>query len=287
MFDPEATNPTTAPTTDDGVADAEETLGLDAEPELETANPEEGEEVVDDTEEVDHEGKKYRVPKDIKPALMLHADYTKKTQEVAEQRRALEAQQQQFQQARELQQQNLREYAQLSSIDSQLEQFSKLNWQQLSAEDPFQAQQLWMQQAQLKEARQSLAGNLSQREQQALESQRAEAAKRVKEGQDMLTREIKNWSPEYAKTLAGYGETMGYTQQELATVQDARAIKLLHKAYLYDQLAAKASKPPPASIPNAKPSAQLPSGKSTLKKDPTQMSDAEFDAYRRKVISKR
>lgn len=44
----------------------------------------------DDLEEVEHSGKKYRIPKELKPALMLQADYTRKTQEAAEARRAFD-----------------------------------------------------------------------------------------------------------------------------------------------------------------------------------------------------
>ena len=45
----------------------------------------------DDSEEVEHEGQKYRIPKALKSALMMNADYTRKTQEVAEQRPAQRA----------------------------------------------------------------------------------------------------------------------------------------------------------------------------------------------------
>ena len=47
-------------------------------------------------EEVEHEGKKYQIPKPLKGALLMQADYTRKTQEVAEQRRAVEEQQRQY-----------------------------------------------------------------------------------------------------------------------------------------------------------------------------------------------
>src|SRR6476660_325944 len=42
----------------------------------------------DDSEEVEFGGKKYKLPKDLKPALMMEADYRRKTQELAEQRRS-------------------------------------------------------------------------------------------------------------------------------------------------------------------------------------------------------
>ena len=54
-------------------------------------NPDEESEPEDDTEEVDYEGKKYRVPKDIKDALLRQSDYTRKTQELAEHRNQVSA----------------------------------------------------------------------------------------------------------------------------------------------------------------------------------------------------
>ena len=43
----------------------------------------------EDDEEVEYEGKTYKVPKELKGALMKNADYTQKTQEVAEQRKSV------------------------------------------------------------------------------------------------------------------------------------------------------------------------------------------------------
>ena len=62
-----------------------------------------GEVVDDDSEEVEHDGHKYRVPKALKPALMMHSDYTKKTQDLAEERKALQAGEQTLKQHAETQ----------------------------------------------------------------------------------------------------------------------------------------------------------------------------------------
>lgn len=71
----------------------------DVDPDLEAPEGQTGEEVTedkpkpdDDLEEVEHDGQKYRVPKAVRPLLMLQADYTKKTQDLAAQRRTVEEQ---------------------------------------------------------------------------------------------------------------------------------------------------------------------------------------------------
>src|SRR5437868_9942337 len=48
----------------------------------------------EESDEIEHEGRKYQVPKALKPLLLMQADYTRKTQEVAEQRRAVQAERQ-------------------------------------------------------------------------------------------------------------------------------------------------------------------------------------------------
>ena len=52
---------------------------------LQSDEPEE-----DDSEEVDIDGKSYKVPKELKDMVLMHKDYTQKTQAVAEQRKAYE-----------------------------------------------------------------------------------------------------------------------------------------------------------------------------------------------------
>ena len=104
-------------------------------------------EAVDDDEEIDYEGEKYRVPPKLKDAFLRMADYTQKTQEVAETRKAIEGERAAFEQERNLaaqsyqrQQANLQAYASLSALDGKLEQFGSVNWQQWSDQDPVEAQ---------------------------------------------------------------------------------------------------------------------------------------------------
>ena len=88
----DATNPVDVE--DDAVLDAPEvdaeSYSDDETPEADAEGaPDEGQ-PEDDTEEVDWDGAKYRVPKPLKDALLRQADYTRKTQELADQRRTVE-----------------------------------------------------------------------------------------------------------------------------------------------------------------------------------------------------
>ena len=86
--------------------------------------------------EVEYEGKKHKVPPELKDALLRTADYTRKTQEVAEQRKAVEAKQVEANQAFQTSQEVIEARAHIHHVDSQLKQYENVNWAQLEQEDP-------------------------------------------------------------------------------------------------------------------------------------------------------
>lgn len=238
----------------------------------------------DDSEEVEHDGEKYKIPKALKSALMMQADYTRKTQEVAEQRKGIDADRQRFAQEADAHRADIQEYARLVAVDDQLRQFEQVDWQQLSNEDPVQAQQLWMRHAQLKEARQSLAGNLTQREQQRNFEAQQLSAKRMETDRAIVERDIKDWSPDLALKLREFATADGWSQAEIANVTAAQ-IKSLHRAYISAQLLQKQAPTAPKS-PEAKPVTRV-SGNTSVRKEPSKMTDSEFAAWRRGQIKNR
>lgn len=241
----------------------------------------------DDSEEVEYEGQKFRVPKALKPALMMHADYTRKTQEVSEQRRQLEVQQQQLVQQAQSQQEHLQTVAKVVALDDQIKQFEQVDWTALSTQDPVKAQQLWMQFSQLKDSRVGILGELQQKEQQrALEAQQR-LAKQIEESNAVLARDIKDWSPETAGKLRDFAvEKLGFTPQELGQVTDARIVKLLHQAYIGSQLVAKqmtgaTQKPVQQVKPVTTVGANAPAAK-----DPSRMNTDEWMKHRNEQLRK-
>lgn len=239
----------------------------------------------DDSEEVDYEGEKYKLPKKLKDALLRQQDYTQKTQAVAEQRRAIEAQALQIQQQAQLSQQYVAEYAEALSLDKELAQYKNINWNQLMDADPVQAMKLDRQMRELQARRDHVVSSVTQKQQaQQFESQRI-AAQRLAEGRAVLEREIKGWTPETAKALASFGKEQGFTEAELAQVNDPRTVKLLHKAWQYDQLMkAKTAKPEP--VTQERPVTRITASKGTVK-TPEKMTDKEFAAWRRAQIRNR
>jgi hypothetical protein len=252
-------------------------LEPDAPPEVETSD--------DDSEEVDYEGEKYKLPKKLKDALLRQQDYTQKTQQVAEQRRAIEAQAQQVQQHAEMSQRYVAEYAEAFALDKELQRYKEINFDQLTDSDPVTALKLDRQMRDLQARRDQVVATVTQKQQaQSIEQQRINA-QRLNEGRAVLEREIKGWSPDTAKALVSFGQELGYTEQELTQVNDPRTVKLLHKAWQYDQLT-KAKTAKPAPVTQERPVTRITASKATVK-TPATMTDNEFAQWRRSQIKNR
>jgi hypothetical protein len=205
-----------------------------ATPELDGADleldPIEGNQPEDDTEEVERDGKKYRIPKALKAELMMQADYTRKTQEAAETKRQAEAERAEARKAVEVQQAFVSEFATVTSLQQQVDEYEKItDWNALRLEHgdgPVNDAQFKYNQLrdQLGKAQQSLYGKIQQREQ---EQQRA-TAKLTEDRDAELQRDIPGWSPELRGKLEERALKAGFSKADVDT-SDARSFKLLHR----------------------------------------------------------
>lgn len=250
-----------------------------------------GESSEEDQEEFDVAGKKLTIPKSIAEELrkerMLHADYTQKTQAIAEQRRQFEAEQQTFAKHREAAQQHIQEIAKVTAIDDQLAQYNALDWNTLIAHDPQQAMQFQQAQRKLEADRATLINTLQQKQQQqALEAQQLHA-KQLQDANDYFAREIKGWSPQLDDQIGRYAIGQGISAEAIGpmVLKAPVLVKMVHKAMLYDQLQKRAA-PKPQPAPEAKPAAKI-GTKAAVKKDPSEMTDREFADWRRSQIKNR
>jgi hypothetical protein len=196
----------------------------------------------DDHEEVDWNGKKFRIPKELKPGLMMQADYTKKTQEVAAEREALKAERQSVTQQAEAERANLADHAKLFSIGEELKAYENVDWQSFINDDPIGAQQHQSRLQQLEWQGRALAQKMQQADTERSQKAQQESAKRIEEGLREVQK-IPGWNPEYAGKLKDYAKSTGFTDQEVNSLSDPKIVKLLHKAYVGEQVLAKQKKP--------------------------------------------
>lgn len=247
---------------------------------------------VDDSEEIDHEGEKYKLPKKLaeewKNGRLRQQDYTVKTQDLAKQKTEFETAQQEFVARQQFQQQHIQAVAKVMAIDERLEQFSKLDWNALTDADPVQALKLDRQMRELQQQRAQQVDGLQQSQAKLTFEQQQATARRQQEAREELSKDIPGFgTAEVQKQLLEVGKAAGYKQEELANVQDPRAVKLLHKAYLYDQLIAKAKAPATTSA-NITPITRVTGASAATQKSigDKGLSDAEYNRMRREYIAR-
>lgn len=244
------------------------------------------ESVESDDEEIEHEGAKYKVPKPLKEAFLRQADYTTKTQTLAEERRGLEAERQQLAAQQQFQQQHIKDVAKVISIDERLEQFRQIDWNAAMDADPVGAMKLDRQMRELQQQRTQVVQSIEQTQARtSYESQQATARRNAEAAQE-LAREIKGFgTPEVTKALKDTGKAFGYKPEELDSVSDPRAVRLLHEAYLYRKLVAE--KKAPEAGKTITPITRVSGAAATVQKDPSRMSDSEFAQWRKRQIAQR
>lgn len=205
-------------------------------------------------EEVEWEGEKHKLPPKIKSALMAQADYTRKTQALAEQRREVESQVSRMQQEALFNQSVGQEVSQLQRISASLEAYKALDWANMDTDTHIRTKHQY---DQLKEQRDDLQRTLQMKRgqfEQHVTALRKQAQEKMNE---YLRGVIPNYSPELRKSLDSYGQTQGYTDLELNEA-DSRGLQMMWKAMQWDQLQSqkavttkRAEQVPPVAKPGA------------------------------------
>lgn len=172
-------------------------------------------------------------------SYQLGTDYTQKTQSLAEQRKALEAERQAVEQAKALRDQ----YAErLQAIQQVLAEQSKgENLEALKESDPIGYA---VRVAELQQRREQLAAVQAEQQRIAYQQQsehQQRLASIVAEEQQKLAQAIPEFAdPQKGEAVRGeirtYAKQLGFTDQELAQVYDSRAVLTLWKASQYDKL---------------------------------------------------
>jgi hypothetical protein len=179
-------------------------------------------------------GQVHTLPAALKGAFLRQADYTRKTQELAQHRRALIAERQAVAQQAQSMGQAQAGGVELAALDHQLADLRAVDWQGFAAHDPRGAQALWGRFQALAQARDGLAQTLAHHRSRAQIQAAREAAARMAATGQALQKEIAGWSPELAAKLVDYARGHGVTLDELGAADDPRVWKILHCAYQGD-----------------------------------------------------
>ena len=174
------------------------------------------------------------------------SDYTRKTQEIATDRKEMEALQQRYNSEVQQIQQERQQYMEaltnvISNNSAELEKFSNIDWNTLRETDPIEYVTT---REQYREAQEKVQAMHNQRA-QAQQSQQVEMNKaqhqmlQVEKGK--LVEALPEWGdPEKQKELSAnlqsYAKDQGFSAEELNSLIDHRSVLVLLKAQKYDQL---------------------------------------------------
>lgn len=240
-------------------------------------------ELEEELEGVKLRGKKEAMER-IKAERLMHQDYTRKTMSLAEERRAAQAEREQFQQVRELHSKMDQELFQLRSVDARLAQLRGVNFAALSQQNPEYAQQLRDELIQLQAYRPQLEGSITQKKQQLDLNEQQQTAKLFSEAQAFLMREIKGWSPAKDAELENYAKSHGVNTGELGQflLRNPQIAVLIDKAQKWDKSIKERMTTIKQQAAAPKPPSRIEGGKASTQKALSDMSPAEYREWREK-----
>ena len=232
---------------EEGAAGEDELL-TDADADSNETDPEQSEEDGDSEEEeqpqvftVKVDGKEVEVSlEELQKGYSRTQDYTRKTQQIAEVRKHAEAELQAVRAERE-------QYAHLlGALEAQVQQATQPNidWERLYQEDPIE----WVRQREvMRENQEKNAAIQSEKQRLSQLSQQEQMQHHqmvLQQEQEALVAAIPEWKDSKKAAaekamLVQFGQKAGFSPDELKNVLDHRAVVLLRKAALYDQMVSK------------------------------------------------
>ena len=243
----------------------------------------------EDLEEVDLEGDKLAVPKSkaekLRAAMLRQADYTRKTQELAQQREQSQAEIAEQRARIEADRANFQSAARLVALDEQLQQYANVNWDQAYDSDPVGAGKAKARFDQLLMQRHGLVAQIQQHEAQRALQEREATARAMQQANEVLGREIKGWSPEVAKELRAVAKSLGADDKSVDSIREPWVVKALYAQKVLSEMTAKAqAKPPP---PPATVVKTVTGGAQRAAVDPDKMTPEQFAKWRNADLRKR
>jgi len=262
MWDSEeqtASEVTDTPVDEEVVEETEEAEEVEEEaPESEEEGQaeEETEEEVAEEEEFDvvaEEDLKYTIKVDgeelevgideLKNGYQRQADYTRKSQALAEQRKeteAIQSERMQLEQERQMYANGLQMLQEQQS--AKLKDFESVEWESLKAEDPYQ---YMIKKDEYRDAQERVNNLVA--EQQMVQQEQAQQAQQarahfVQQEYSRLVQSLPEWNDKNStikKDIQEYATSVGFKPEEISQLADHRSVLIIKKAMEYDKLTTK------------------------------------------------
>ena len=195
--------------------------------------------------EIEINGTKYEVPEELKDGYLMQADYTRKTQSLADYRKEVELQSKQLEtQQAEHQfiaeiQPEINNLGYLQAQIQQLETDLQTNMSTMPSDELFRKKieidGLQKNAAELKQQLESKYGEFQKTQEQAY-------TELLNKGAEILKQTIPDWTADKQKELREFALTSGFTEQEVNSIIDPRHVRMLWAASQYEKLQTAAPK---------------------------------------------
>ena len=185
------------------------------------------------------DGEEFEVSLDeLRDGYQRQSDYTRKSQSLAEQRKAYEANLQAVQNERNQYAQVLEQMSENQNY--QLQQFEDINWKELKDDDPMEYMEKRLEYQEAKDRISQLNNERARVHQQNQSEITQVLTEKVQKEAELLSAAL----PEYAdpgsnlKTdIRNYALSLGFPENEIDSISDHRVVLVLHKAMMQDSAA--------------------------------------------------
>jgi hypothetical protein len=209
------------------------------------------------------------------------SDYTRKSQDVAERAKLLEAQEVAVQKLSTMNGELLTSFSRGQHIKNELEQLSKINVDQLWQSNPDQARRVSDVIAQKQAELSNIIRKVDETETSLMQTQQQEVERRMTVGRQLVEREIKDFAAREPEIIDYVVKNYGMTPDEAKTWPlNPNTAKMAYKAMMYDRMQATAKNKSSAPKPEqAKPFTPSKGKGGASVKDATSMSVSEMKKY--------
>lgn len=176
---------------------------------------------------------------EIKLGYLRQGDYTKKTQAVAEQRKAAEEQTKSYESTLS---------ALLTAAGADLSRFDNVNWEQAAVENPDQYKAAKAMYEQTQQTFNFIKSQADEHQQRVQDQQQAMVKERATESLTVLKSTIPNWNNDVYYSIGEYAkDTLGVSSEEFNGITDHRSITAMYKAMQFDRAKTETQKKVKAS----------------------------------------
>jgi len=208
--------------------------------------------LVDDTQEEVNEtpgtytikvdGKDVEVTLDeLQAGYSRQADYTRKSQVLAEQRKQADEELAATQQERQRYLSQLEQFN--TQADSKLNELKSTDWTKLKEEDPTEYMLKRDQYRELQENKRTVEEEQKSLQYKSQQEQQAKWQEELGRQQEIMAQRLPEWNDptkgaKLKQDIKSFAVKTGFSEQEVDSLIDARSVDVLHKAMLYDNLLA-------------------------------------------------